>query len=152
MTISKMDLDTMTTDELATRYEKLWGKPPRIRHRRYLAKRVAWKVDPANARGLSVAAQAVLERLITELGVDFTKLAPAETGFRRTRMAKGLAPGTSLTRHYKGHDLIVRVLENGFEHDGVRHRTLSALAKTLTNSHLSGPRFFGLTKRREQGS
>jgi hypothetical protein len=44
----------------------------------------------------------------------------------------------------------VRVLEDGFEFEGQRYASLSAVVKVVTGgSHQSGPRFFGLTRREE---
>ena len=42
----------------------------------------------------------------------------------------------------------VTVVAGGYEHEGVRYRSLSALANALTGSHLNGRHFFGLTKRK----
>jgi hypothetical protein len=53
-------------------------------------------------------------------------------------------PGTVLTRQYKGHKIVVTVLENGFEYEGEVYRSLSAVAKAVTGSHWSGNLFFGL--------
>jgi hypothetical protein len=38
----------------------------------------------------------------------------------------------------------VTVLRDGFEHEGEFFRSLSAVAKRATGSHLSGPAFFKL--------
>jgi hypothetical protein len=38
----------------------------------------------------------------------------------------------------------VTVLEDGFEYEGERYRSLSRIAKLITGVHWSGPRFFGL--------
>jgi hypothetical protein len=40
----------------------------------------------------------------------------------------------------------VTVLPNGFEHEGVVYRSLSAAAHAITGSHWNGFLFFGLTK------
>jgi hypothetical protein len=42
----------------------------------------------------------------------------------------------------------VNVLEDGFEYEGLRYRTLSSVAKAITGSHLNGYAFFGLAQRR----
>jgi len=43
-------LQQMTTSELADRYEELHGQPVRTRHRAYLIRKVAWRIQ-ANAEG-----------------------------------------------------------------------------------------------------
>ncbi|MBC7835953.1 MAG: DUF2924 domain-containing protein, partial [Phycisphaerales bacterium] len=60
------------------------------------------------------------------------------------------AEGTILRREYKGRDIVVRVLEDGFEHDGETYRSLSAIAKAVTGAHWNGPLFFGLSKGRKE--
>ena len=58
-----------------------------------------------------------------------------------------LKPGTTLVRQWRGHTHTVRVHQDGFEHEGQRYRSLTAIAERITEAHWSGPRFFGLTKR-----
>ena len=40
--------------------------------------------------------------------------------------------------------LEVRVLEDGFEFEGERYRSLSAVARKITGTHCNGFRFFNL--------
>ena len=54
------------------------------------------------------------------------------------------APGGAITREYKGRTLRVVVLPDGFEFEGERFRSLSAIAKQVTGSHVNGFRFFRL--------
>jgi hypothetical protein len=42
----------------------------------------------------------------------------------------------------------VVVLADGFEFEGERYRSLSAIAKAVTGSHVNGFRFFNLEGRR----
>ena len=55
-------------------------------------------------------------------------------------------PGTVLTRPYKGRQIRVQVLANGFEFEGEVFRSLSAVAKKITGGHCNGYLFFGLGK------
>jgi len=56
--------------------------------------------------------------------------------------------GSAIVRSYKGKKLRVLVLDGeGFEYDGQRYDTLSAVAKHITGSHINGFRFFGLGKK-----
>ena len=54
--------------------------------------------------------------------------------------------GTTLTRIWKGREILATRTAEGWECDGVVHRSLSGLAKAVTGSHLSGRAFFGLTQ------
>ncbi|UCC31255.1 MAG: DUF2924 domain-containing protein [Phycisphaerales bacterium] len=73
-----------------------------------------------------------------------------QTARRDIRLPK---PGDVLSRCYKGRAIIVRVLESGFEYEGRRFRSLSAIAKAVTGTHWNGLLFFGLAsgRRREAG-
>ena len=42
------------------------------------------------------------------------------------------------------HPPLVAVLADGFELEGQRYRSLTAVAKAITGSHMNGFRFFGL--------
>ena len=54
------------------------------------------------------------------------------------------APGSRLNREFQGQMHNVTVLERGFEYNGQRYRSLTAIAHRITSSHRAGPRFFGL--------
>ena len=56
-----------------------------------------------------------------------------------------LKAGTTLVRQWRGHTHNVLVHNDGFEHEGERYRSLTAIAERITEVHWSGPRFFGLT-------
>ena len=58
-----------------------------------------------------------------------------------------LKAGTTLVRQWRGQTHTVLVHNDGFEHEGQRYRSLTAIAERITDAHWSGPRFFGLTKR-----
>jgi hypothetical protein len=56
-----------------------------------------------------------------------------------------LKPGAHLLREWHGRTHIVTVTEDGFEFAGTNYASLSKIAKKITGTHWSGPRFFGLT-------
>ena len=58
-----------------------------------------------------------------------------------------LKTGTTLVRQWRGQTHTILVHKDGFEHEGQRYRSLTAIAERITEAHWSGPRFFGLTKR-----
>ena len=51
-------------------------------------------------------------------------------------------PGTILTRPYKGQQLHVQVLTEGFAYAGTVYPSLSAVAKVITGTHTNGYHFF----------
>ena len=56
-----------------------------------------------------------------------------------------LRPGAHLVREWNGRTYQVEVLSDGYRMDDRTWASLSALAKHITGTTWSGPRFFGLT-------
>jgi len=142
-------LEQMTVGQLQQRYVEVFGEPVRSRHKQYLIRRIAWRLQANAEGGLSERALRRAEELAniadvrvtpprTATGVATTaSTAPAAATDRR------LPPvGTAITRRYKGRTINVIVLPDGFEYDGERYRSLSAVAKAITGSHMNGFRFF----------
>lgn len=63
---------------------------------------------------------------------------------RSSTPAVQLAPGTRLLREWQGHTHQVTVLAQGYEYDGSRYRSLTAIARAITGTPWSGPLFVGL--------
>ncbi len=59
-----------------------------------------------------------------------------------------LKPGARLVREWHGRTHVVAVLDDAFEFEGRQYGSLTQIARQITGAHWSGPRFFGLTKRR----
>ena len=57
-------------------------------------------------------------------------------------------PGARLVREWRGRTHVVSVVDGGFEYAGKTFLSLTAIAVEITNAHWSGPRFFGLGRRR----
>jgi len=146
------ELRKLGVPALVARYQGVYGKPPRVKNREWLWKRIAWKLQEQRLGGLSGVAKARLEELIAEI-----KLPPTES---RRSVAGKLAPprganaetlkvGTVLTREWHGRQVCLKVVDGGFELDGVVHKSLSAAAKALTGAHWNGRLFWGLVERKK---
>ena len=145
-------LQKMTLPELQLEWEKVFGKPTKQRHRSYLWKRLARKLQEDEMPSLTPEEEtkvAEYRNLIRQLPPD--RWFPG----KRTRMAKGKKitdrpqsppPGSVIGRDYKGEEIIVKVLDDGFEYAGQVFRSLSAIAKEITGTTWNGPAFFGLRK------
>jgi hypothetical protein len=59
-----------------------------------------------------------------------------------------LRPGARLVREWRGRTHPVIVTENGFEYAGEVFPSLTKIAHAITGAHWSGPRFFGLIRKR----
>ena len=56
-----------------------------------------------------------------------------------------LKPGSRLVREWHGKSHQVDVTDDGFEWNNERYTSLSAIARAITGTKWSGPRFFGVT-------
>lgn len=150
-------LDRMTIAELRDRYTELSGDTTASRNRIWLIRRILWRMQSREHGGLS---QAAIDRA-RELaqGADLRVTAPkqkiaTESGNRTVTKhfaAKSRVPipGSRITRRYKGRMIEVLVLREGFEFEGERYSSLSAIAKHITGSHWNGFRFFNLPSKGE---
>lgn len=59
-------------------------------------------------------------------------------------VATGLKSGTRLFRSWQARSIIVTVVEGGYLYEGTTYPSLTRIAKVVTGTHWSGPRFFGL--------
>ena len=69
----------------------------------------------------------------------------AEAGGEPSIASPRAGPGTRLVREWNGQTIAVEVLEEGYAYDGKVWSSLSRIARAVTGTHCSGPRFFGLT-------
>ena len=74
------------------------------------------------------------------------RAAAAVSSFRRD--ARLPESGTLLTRCYQDRDVIVKVLDTGFEYQSRHYRSLSAIAREVTGTRWNGLLFFGIAERR----
>lgn len=148
-------LDGLTTTALCERYAELHGQPVRTRHRRYLIRKIAWRIQALAEGDLSERARRRAAELANDADVRLMPPRAAEVRAVSTRSASARgghpdyprlpAPGTSLVREYKGRQVRVVVLpDGGFEWEGAKYKTLSAVAKAVTGQHMNGFRFFHL--------
>jgi hypothetical protein len=152
-------LERMTVGQLQDRYVEVFGEPVRSRHRQYLIRRIAWRLQANAEGGLSERALRRAEELADEADVRTTPPRGAALA-SPVRLANANAvsvevstdprlppPGSQITRKYKGRTIAVTVRADGFEYLGERYRSLSAIAKEITGSHMNGFRFFQLEAR-----
>ena len=156
-------LQRMTTAELAERYAELHGQPCRTRHRAYLIRKIAWRIQANAAGDLSERARRRAAELANDADVRVmapkTMICPPQSGESATvtRFVPNgggghpsdprlPAAGSAIVREYKGrtHHVVVLESDRGFEYEGDRYRTLTAVAKRITRSHINGFRFFRL--------
>lgn len=132
------ELRALDAHALAQRYVELFERPPRSRHREWLFRKLAFRVQEQRFGGLSVTAKARLEQLVAEIEIP---TAPP-TNFNND----GLTVGTELVREWRGRELRLAVTDEGYTFDGRTHGSLSAAAKAATGAHWNGRVFWGVAR------
>jgi len=145
-------LQQMTVAELREEWRRVMREEPRSFNKAWLWRRLAWAVQAKEFGGLSARAKQRLEELAVEaeawmpLGKRAFQGQTTSSPIPRVRDSRLPSPGTVLTRPYRGRTVVVTVLECGFEYEGRRFASLTAVAKAITGSHWNGLEFFGLRK------
>ena len=123
-----------STPELRALWKNLFDREAPPFGRRYLEDRLAFRVQELAHGGLSDRARRKLDALAGQL----------DPKAARRREPKRLLPGTQLQREWKGIEHVVTVREHDFEYAGRPYKSLSAIARAITNVRWNGPLFFGL--------
>lgn len=55
-----------------------------------------------------------------------------------------ITDGTKLVREFKGKRYSVTVIQNGYEYNGKKYKSLSAIANKITGTRWNGKKFFGV--------
>jgi hypothetical protein len=80
-------------------------------------------------------------------GLDRDSLRFLESLARQERLPRRqLKPGTVLVREYQGRRHTITTVRDGFEWRGTTYSSLSAIARAITGTSWSGPRFFALQR------
>jgi hypothetical protein len=144
-------LRTAPLSVVVARYEELFNEQPPSRKRVSLLRRVAWRLQ-ANLYGeISERARRRALEIADDRDVRLTApssrrvSANADTPARDTRLP---LPGATVQRQYRGRTIQVKVLLDGFEHEGQRFASLSAVAERVTGTRWNGFVFFGLQSRK----
>ena len=132
-------LEARSTPELRAEWRRLYrGRPPRRLSRDLLLRAIAHRLQERVHGGLTLATRRRLNALAEEL---------VAKGAAQFDPGTTLKPGTRLVREWHGRAHAVIVLEDGFDYDGQRYRSLTRIASLITGVHWSGPVFFGLKNR-----
>lgn len=153
-----IQLEKLTVSQLAKRFEEVFGEKCRSRHKRYLIRRIAWRLQANAEGGLSDRARQRAEELANDSEIRVTpprtRNSPDEEEHSATvKLPVGKdprlpPPGSWIERDYKGRVIRVMVVAEGFEYEGERYRSLSAVAKAVTGSHMNGYLFFHLWRKK----
>ena len=145
-------LTGMAAGALRQRYREVFGEETRSGNRRWLERRIAWRIQSQAEGGLSARAKRLAEELVREEDLrvrpprERMTIQSPEPGRRSGRDPRLPMPGSVLTRRHGGVEHRVHIHADDFEYDGKRYRSLSAIAHAITGSHWNGFHFFGLAR------
>jgi hypothetical protein len=150
-------LERMTVNQLRGKYLEIFGEPTNSRHKQWLIKRTIWRMQANTEGDLSERARRRAMELAND--ADLRMMAPRvkkpnPEAVERTiavettiQPSTDLMPGMKLRREYKGRAVTVLVLADGFEFEGERYKSLTAITQVVTGKHWNGFHFFGLRKK-----
>ena len=122
--------------ELRVLWSRTLGEPlPACGNRQFLRLMLAWRLQAApDVRTVNKA----LRRLEQHIGrVD-------DRSASKSRLPPSMSRGTELIRDWRGAKHRVLVVSDGYIYEGDRYTSLSVIARKITGTRWSGPRFFGL--------
>ncbi|XZE33756.1 DUF2924 domain-containing protein [Pirellulaceae bacterium SH501] len=143
----------MSVGELRKKYCEVFKEPTNARNKVWLIKRIAWRMQ-ANIEGdLSERARRRAMEIAND--ADIRMMPPRERKPRKfvqqpntvvvnvdSKPTRSLSVGQSLQRVYKGQNIVVVVRSDGFEWQGQKYKSLTAVAKAVTGKHWNGFNFF----------
>ena len=123
---------SLALDALQRRWQAVFGRtPPAGVSKDLLGRMSAWRMQEQAFGGLDRESLRFLDSLARHDGSP----------------RRHLKPGTVLVRDYQGQRHTVTVAAVGFDWQGTRYASLSAIARAITGTAWSGPRFFALAQR-----
>ncbi len=137
-------LGTLSLPEMRAEWRRLYrSAAPRL-SREMLVRALAYRIQEKAGGGLRPA----ISRRLKEYGGKDDVMT---LGGRN--IADALPkPGTRLVREWNGRTYTVTVTENGFAYNAMTYGSLTKIARVITGAHWSGPRFFGLNSKADNGS
>lgn len=131
-------LEQSSTDALRVEWRgRLTIEPPSHASDEYMRSVLAYHTQERSGPKLS---KARLRKLEDPAG-EFEK----NPGYQPISVGR-MKPGVRLLREWNGETYEVTVLESGFEYRGARYKSLSVIARLITGTRWSGPKFFGLKR------
>ena len=125
--------------DLKEQWRSLFGTEPPPYNRRFLERRLAYRIQELAYGGLKPETIARLDALGEQIdGSNIT--------LRRIRQDQRPIAGTRLLREYQGVEHVVTVTRDGYEYQGRPYQSLSAIARAITGTRWNGWLFFGLRK------
>ncbi len=129
-------LESLDQAALKERWRELYGAEPPAYRRGFLVRGLAHRIQELAFGGLGQDTRRRLVEAAENPDVEPSQRAPGE----------GMINGTELIREWQGVEHHVVAADGGFEWQGRKYKSLSAVARAITGTRWSGPLFFGLRK------
>ncbi len=136
-------LKAMSVKDLKAEWEKLLGSAAPNNSRTFLEIRIAHRIQELTYGGPDRDTRRMLDLLADEVeGV----------ARRKNQISDPRNPvlGTKLIREWDRVEHTVTVLKDGFDWQGRKFKSLSAVARAITGTRWNGYRFFGLRERKRE--
>ena len=130
------EVESLDYAGLKARYQEILRRPPPPRLSLDLLRRALAYQIQAEWRG--------------RLPPKIEKLFQSNSSPQALNGHRKLEPGSQLVREWRGEMQVVDVIDGGYRWKGDRYTSLSAVAREITGTRWSGPRFFGLTEGRKR--
>ena len=127
-------LATMSPAQLRSEWRQLFRAPPPEAGRTLLALGIAYRLQEKVTGGLPSTHARELARLAKQAAKGSLSIEPAAT----------LKVGSRLVRNWRGEPHQVLIRDDGFVYRDKLYGSLTPIARDITGSNWSGPRFFGL--------
>jgi len=139
-------LRRLSPTQLAQRFEDLTGRAPRTSDPEALFRQLARHVqEPRGPEHDAVPTRTATPTRTSRTHAATSTVARISGPPRDPRLPR---PGSTLVRTWRGTEIRVDVLDDGFAWDGATYPSLSALARAITGSRWNGRLFFGLATRK----
>jgi hypothetical protein len=138
-------LKQMTVIELKAKWGTIFGTPAPNNSRSYLELRLGHRIQELTSGGPSRETRRMLDLLADEVEGRIGRKAIITD-------SRNPVTGTKLIREWDGVEHTVTVLTDGFDWQGRRFKSLSAVAREITGTRWNGYRFFGLRERKREGA
>jgi hypothetical protein len=137
-------LKTMSVNELKAEWQALFSTPAPNNSRSFLEIRIAHRIQELTYGGPDRETRRMLDLLADEIEGHAR---------RKGQIADPRKPvtGTRLIREWDGVEHTVTVMKDGFDWQGRKFKSLSAVAREITGTRWNGYRFFGLRERKREG-
>jgi len=143
-------LESLNHEELVKLWRTLYGNDPTASNRPYLIKRLAYRIQELAYGGLSDNARKTMDEILDLHGFDENGGNLDSRRVEKKRKVGVPVVGTRLVREWNGRTYEAIVVHGGFEYEGRRYRSLTAIATAITGTHWNGRAFFGLKKSQEK--